>query len=243
MSGKRRKKVSWTEDEMDLLAEKVVGSYLNNPGKSLIEIINGMQEMMPPDRRRIIVSVSQVPVLMEKVKFKLQNVKDLAKKGSQPPEKIFVESDPKEVVDSLHPSQLLLYFFQKVWGELEQQREVINRMELSMKLLQSTVPHHEEKKEQQQKKQRKLKIAVVGLLRHQFADVEAAIESVDFRFVERDHNQYLPSVDYVVLARKFIKHETQTLAFSQYPRDRVLLVDGAATNIIYELRNLLKKIL
>jgi hypothetical protein len=88
---------------------------------------------------------------------------------------------------------------------------------------------------------KKLKIVVIGLMSVQFATLEAEFgRDCKLVYVEKElSSRHIPTCDHVILAKKFITHTWQEAAYDAMPRDKVHVIDGAATNIALHLREIL----
>lgn len=252
-----RESIRWIEEEYDKLANEMLKIFLNHPGEAWVGLIKKAQSVLQEHRRRNIISIKNVPILEKKFLAQIEELKANAHKGSQPPPPppapppapepkiIHVQTDPQELLDSMHPAQLLLTLFSRIWDKMDATDVALARIAetqenaiIQMQAIMARANRAEPTPPTSQKV-KKTKVAVCGPRRDYFAQIDSAIGR-DFTliFIEKDLGITYPEVDYFVLARKFVGHSHEAKAHSRYKPGQVLVIDGGAATIAQQIKKL-----
>lgn len=231
----RKVRVVWDGHEIRQLAEKMVGAIINNPGEGLVTLLDGLQHMMPPERRRHLQSIKQCPELYRLIKEKLKELKDRAGKV-ETVETIYLETPPEEIIQLMPLHQLISRTMLRMAEEITELR--IQQNELRRVINQQPINRDSAKKQ--------IKIGIVGLLPGVFDNVKAHFvdnnQSVELVYVDKDRAKpEFPSCDYIILAIKFIKHHWCWVADREYGPKRSRKVHGGAESIILAIKDIINK--
>ena|SRR5215471_1532298 len=218
--------ITWTESEIEFLAEKLTNAYMLHPGKSLIQMINSLQKMMPPDRRRKILQLAQIVSIVTKMKERLLVIRDRA------------DNRPLTLNEVLH------LLSEKVTA-IENRLEYLENKEKLREPVPCGNGIPRENLETLLQKPKKIKIGVIGLLAIQYQEVEKHFMNdprIKLRYVKRnEYKAQLPStLDKVIICKDFIMHAIQNQVYAEYERDKVHVIKGAATSVIDEIEAILE---
>lgn len=235
----RKVKVFWTSREKMELAiatKKEISSGIPLTVRLINEVIN---RIFPIERRRTIVSFSNVPELREMIAAIVES------NTTNPTEKVSVGSCPSEVVidQTSELVRLLVSMLSPVISRVVEQilKESIDTAEQILK-----GEHIYAKSNGETEKEEKIakrKIVVVGMLNKEAARLEAEFSSI-FNLKIYNHNQsintlryMLPSADVVLLSADNCTHSAEAMIKSKFPGKHIR-IRGGYTTMRDELRSI-----
>ncbi len=201
----KRKIIRWTTPELSRLVDDVALLRLQEPGPSLVTLINRAQVGLPEDRRRYIHALAQVPGFPEEVARVLHLMTFEPRHG-----------EPRK--------QTLGEAAASVFDRLE---ELLNRWEKGPTTPppRPPSPPPPPRPQDDRCKPRKLVIAVIGLLANQAADLTNRVKHlpVDLRCVSKELRvpTFPAGANEVLLFTKFITHGWQDAAYNTFGREHV----------------------
>ena len=230
-------RVRWTDEERSLLIEKSIEYRKNHIGCEIVSAIRDAQKYLPSSRRRN-------PLLLNKTANRRLFSSILATEEKQPviedegPDIVKVEVPVAPDIERLMrdiPSSMLLAnlaerWFQWVDGLSRSWLSVTGRPVPAADVQVPKYPsvHGVPRTDG-------TRIAIVGLLKDQFAEVVNKTNHLPVKpmYVDRDAAKpKIPiSAEYVILT-KFVKHLWDTAAKQQLPKNRVFLMTGGTQAVI-----------
>jgi hypothetical protein len=173
-------RIYWNDVEKDKLCETTFGIFTNNPDGSLIQAINKAMEMMPPYRRRKIVTLGSIPWLLDYVKLKMQELKNYRKKviAAEPPSPPTTE----ELLKKATTQQLMVTIIERLLSTQEKTLATLEELRRDIQSGNRVVAQVAQVAPRPVKK----KFVVVGLKPNQANEVRNRFvnQNVDIEFVE-----------------------------------------------------------
>jgi hypothetical protein len=218
-------RIYWNEVEKDKLCETTFGIYTNNPEGSLIQAINKAMEMMPPYRRRKIVTLGSVPWLLDYVKLKMQELKNYRKKviAAEPPPPPMLE----ELFKKASTQQLMVTVVERL---LSTQEKTLATLEELRRDIQSDNgrPIADSKPISRPLKR---KFFVVGLKPNQANEVRErfANQNIDIEY------KGLPICDIVFVMTGFVDHSVYN-SIKSAKSDAMMHVNGGVSGLVNRIK-------
>jgi hypothetical protein len=233
-------RIYWNEIEKDKLCETTFGIFTNNPEGSLIQAINKAMEMMPPYRRRKIVTLGSVPWLLDYVKLKIQELKNYRKKV------IAAEPPPLPTTDELlkkaTTQQLMVTIIERLLTTQDKTLATLEELRKDIQNVLCTGPTGPTgaaslTKKDLTPKLGKKKFVVVGLKPNQANEVKDRFADnfgVEFEFLETNKFRGLPSCDTVFVMTGFVDHSVYNLI--KKARPDVSHVNGGVSGLVNRIK-------
>jgi hypothetical protein len=225
-------RIYWNEVEKDKLCETTFGIYTNNPEGSLIQAINKAMEMMPPYRRRKIVTLGSVPWLLDYVKLKMQELKNYRKKviAAEPPPLPTTE----ELLKKASTQQLMVTIIERLLSTQEKTLATLEELRRDVQ-----AGNYGKLIEHAQPKPLRKKFVVIGLKPNQANEVRSRFSShnVDLEFVETEKiNKTLPICDIVFVMTGFVNHSI----YSSIKGSDINYVNGGVSGLVNRIHEFVK---
>lgn len=245
----------WTREERERVAEEFAVLRLTEPLAIVSELVRRAQESgLPVDRRKKNVMLANEPVLRKLIIEKW----DVALQSTAPADPVIIR-EPKiepilDIARSLEEAPLEELCGVAMRRYVKSVTSVDSRLCNFPPVQSALVPHIEaptsptivsRAEEKVSAKKSKYKIAILGLFRQQFEDLNNKVQYDDLELVhvpmvkDKSPGSCPPSVDFV-LCSKFIGHAGWEKAQSEMGFDRVRMVRGGLSNIqakIVEVRS------
>jgi len=209
----------------------------DEPVSSALHLLQNAQKVLPDDRQRPIMTLQAVPELVEM----FSQAWAQSQKALEESKPVIVEAlvDPRKVLAEVPLKELAGVLFARIAGKFDELSQAISyRAPIVTPCPIVSAPAVG----QQTAKPRLKRIAIVGLLRDQFAEVEKRVNGkAELRFIDKEHSRTdIPVVDYVIV-QKHTGHKWYNAAQKQRPSKDVVFVDGGITQTTQRVYDLISR--
>ena len=248
MTKERKARVSWTEEEIGLLARETARRRLEDPLPTLTALLAQAEEAaLPADRRRGLNTILQAPRLLEKTMAALALLKAERQVVEVPvaievPVEIEAGKLAGELTDAelIHESAKRFAAFLKLLRiDLDQTKLVAIGTAPAPRTVVAQAP---------EARDRKPRVAIAGLLSGQFEQVKEKCRDLgfDLSYVDKDKHQFAAGrVDRMVVVARFISHKkVEEMEASPALKGRIIVLppNSGITGVCKALADLKSKL-
>ena len=210
MTKERKTRVSWTDEELGLLARETARRRIEDPLPSLTSLLAEAEEaVLPADRRRGLATILMSPKLLDKVNTELALLKAERQVVEVPVAiEVPVEIEAGKLAGELTDAELIHEAAKRFAAFLKLFRIDLDQAKLAA--IGAAPAPREVVAQAPEAKGRKPRVAVAGLLADQFAHVEEKCRDLGFElsYVDKDkHQAAAGKVDRMVAVARFISHK------------------------------------
>lgn len=229
--GLRRKTISWTGEEVRLLATAIAQRRIADPLPSLTSIYKELeQEILPPDRQRAMATVTLHEELFVQVREECRRI--MAAQSIEIPVVIPIAAEvvPAELTAKLTDAELIHEGANRIIRLLEMASMKVNRANIAAIAI--PPPARVVKVEPKEKKHVKPTVAIIGPMQSHFDIIKDKTKDLGFELIFMDKDRRYstpPQADFIIIQSRFISHKhVQQIKSNESMRDRIIELDPTA---------------